>query len=173
MTTSIEAAYGSHVFVDGFLLNNQLTDFSFRPVKDGRAVANAPAPGKRPRSSMSPVIVFDGVTGEPILALGSPGGLRIVGYVAQALLAILDGGKSPQEAVSLPHVVNLNGATTEIEDVGWSSDAARLAFRAALEARGHTVSVGQQNSGLHVAMRTAGGWTAGIDPRREGVALGR
>jgi gamma-glutamyltranspeptidase / glutathione hydrolase len=170
MTSSIEFGFGSHVMARGFLLNNQLTDFSFVPGAPGRKVANAVEPGKRPRSSMSPVIVFDAVTGEPLWALGSPGGARIIAYVAQVLVALLDAGRSPQEAVSLPHVVNLGGRT-ELEDLGWP-EGVLVERVAGLRALGHDVTVGQQNSGLHVVQWTHRGLVPGIDPRREGAARG-
>jgi gamma-glutamyltranspeptidase/glutathione hydrolase len=110
-TSSIEFAFGSHVMVDGFLLNNQLTDFSFRPTKDGQRVANAVAPGKRPRSAMSPTIIFEADSGRPVAAIGSPGGPAIVGYIVQTIVALLDWKLSPQAAVALPHIVNRNGRT--------------------------------------------------------------
>lgn len=104
MTTSIENAFGSRIFVKGFLLNNQLTDFSFSPTdEDGRPIANRVEPGKRPRSSMSPTIVL-GQHAKPILLTGSPGGSRIIGYTAQSVMAALDWGMDPQEAASLPHI---------------------------------------------------------------------
>lgn len=171
MNSSIEFAFGAHVLVRGFLLNNQLTDFSFVPQKDGKPVANAVAAGKRPRSSMAPLMVFDAATGKPLLALGSPGGGRIIGFVLRALVGMLDFGLSPQQAVALPHVLNMNG-DTEIEDVGWTQASERQALVQALSARGHKVTVGQANSGLHVVMLTAQGLAAGIDPRREGAAAG-
>ena len=172
MTSSIEFAFGAHVMVDGFLLNNQLTDFSFRPEHAGRALANAVAPGKRPRSALSPTIIFDAESEQPVAALGSPGGAAIGGYVVQTVVAMLDWKLGPQAAVSLPHVVNRNGAT-ELEDVGWPSSRARDAAVQALRARGHDVKVGQQNSGLHVIRLAAGRLEAGVDPRREGAAIGR
>jgi gamma-glutamyltranspeptidase/glutathione hydrolase len=170
-TSSIEFAFGSHVMVDGFLLNNQLTDFSFRPTKDGQRVANAVAPGKRPRSAMSPTIIFEADSGRPVAAIGSPGGPAIVGYVVQTIVALLDWKLSPQVAVALPHIVNRNGRT-ELEDIGWPSDQAREAAVLALEARGHQVELGQQNSGLHVIWLDPDKLTAGVDPRREGAAVG-
>jgi gamma-glutamyltranspeptidase/glutathione hydrolase len=166
LTTTIEAGFGSRILVGGFLLNNELTDFSFRPVIDGRPVANRVAAGKRPRSSMAPTIVFDR-DGDPAIALGSPGGSRIIGYVAQTLVAMLDWGMSAQDAVAMGHVINRNGPT-ELE-VGTSV----AALAAALQARGHDVRLGEQNSGLHVVDLRGGRLTAGVDPRREGLAIGR
>jgi gamma-glutamyltranspeptidase / glutathione hydrolase len=172
LTSSIEFAFGSHLMVDGFLLNNQLTDFSFRPEQDGRPVANAVAPGKRPRSAMSPTVIFDADSGKPVAALGSPGGPNIIGYVLQTIVALLDWKLAPQAAVALPHVIQRNHGTTELEDVGWPSSEARDAARRGLEARGHTVELGQQTSGLHVVVLDPAGWAAGVDPRREGAAIG-
>lgn len=170
MTTSIENVFGSRVMVRGFLLNNQLTDFSFVPTAGGRKVANALAPGKRPRSSMAPLIVFNRETHQPVLSIGSPGGSRIIGYVAQATLGVLAWDLDPQRAVSLPHVVN-RGGVTELEDQGWDRETQR-AVAQQLEAWGHEVTVGEQNSGLHAILRGPRGWVGGADPRREGVAWG-
>ncbi|MEI7608571.1 MAG: gamma-glutamyltransferase, partial [Rhodospirillaceae bacterium] len=109
-TASIEDAFGSRLMVDGFLLNNELTDFAFRPELNGRPVANRAEPGKRPRSAMSPTIVLDD-TNKPMLALGSPGGPRIIEYVAETLVGVLDWGLDIQTAINLPHMANRNGAT--------------------------------------------------------------
>ncbi len=165
MTTSIENVFGSRLMVRGFLLNNQLTDFSFRPERDGVAVANRVEPGKRPRSSMAPTLVFDG-EGGLVLSLGSPGGSRIIAYLAQALIAMLDWRLGVQEALSLPHHVNRNGAT-ELEQ-----GSALEALVPALAALGHRVKVRALNSGLHAIRVSAAGLEGGADPRREGVALG-
>ncbi len=165
MTSSIESQFGSGLFVRGFLLNNELTDFSFRPVRDGRTVANRVEPGKRPRSSMAPILVLRG--GSPALAIGSPGGSRIIGYVARATMAILDNGLDPQAAVSLPHVVNRNGAT-DLEQ-----DTAAVRMKPGLEALGHEVRLRAMTSGLHaIAIAPDGTLTGGADPRREGAAMG-
>jgi gamma-glutamyltranspeptidase / glutathione hydrolase len=169
MTSSIEFVHGSQVLVRGFLLNNQLTDFSFDPGTPERPVANAVAPGKRPRSAMSPLIVLD-AAGAPVLALGSPGGAPIIGYVVRALSGVLDAGLDPQAAVALPHAVNRNGAT-ELEDEGWP-EGALPALRHALEALGHEVAVREMNSGLHAIAVTPDGLLGGADPRREGLAAG-
>jgi len=165
MTTSIENAFGSRLMVGGFLLNNQLTDFSFLPEKDGAPVANAVEPGKRPRSSMAPTLVFDG-TGNPVLAIGSPGGSRIIGYVAQALVAALDWKTDIQSAVAAGHFQSRNGAT-ELEKDTQAED-----LKSTLEARGHTVAIKPMTSGLHAIQVTPNGLYGGADPRREGQALG-
>ncbi|MEE8559182.1 MAG: gamma-glutamyltransferase family protein, partial [Alphaproteobacteria bacterium] len=165
MTASIESAFGSRLMAAGFMLNNELTDFSFRPASEGRAVANRVAPGKRPRSSMSPTLVLDGER-RLVLAVGSPGGSRIIGYVARALIAALDWGLDPQAAVELPHALNRNGATDLEEGTGVA------ALKPALEALGHEVRVRKMTSGLHAVAITPGGLEGGADPRREGVALG-
>lgn len=163
MTTTIETGFGSRVMVRGFLLNNELTDFSRAPSRDGRPIANRVEGGKRPRSSMAPTIVMK--DGAPVLLIGSPGGSRIINYVAQSVVAILDWGMDPADALALPHVVNRNGDT----DVEEGSDA----LAAALEALGHTVKLRNLNSGLHAIQIAAdGGLTGAADPRREGIAMG-
>lgn len=163
MTTTIENAFGSRLMVHGFLLNNELTDFSFRTHRDGVPIANALAPGKRPRSSMSPTIVMK--NGEPVLAIGSPGGSRIIGYTAQAIIAYLDWGMNVQEAVSQPHAVNRFG-TFDVEE---GTSAENLA--PALEAMGFEVNIRDLTSGLH-AIAIGDELQGGADPRREGIALG-
>lgn len=165
MTTTIEAGFGSRLMVRGFLLNNELTDFSFVPEADGRPVANRVEPGKRPRSSMAPTIVFD-AAGSPLLVTGSPGGARIIGYVARSVLGVVDWGMDAAQAVALPHAVSLGGGV----DLEAGTPAADLA--PALEALGHRVGVRDLNSGLHAIMLRDGALTGGADPRREGVALG-
>jgi gamma-glutamyltranspeptidase/glutathione hydrolase len=165
LTTSIETAFGSQLMTGGFLLNNQLTDFSFRPEVDGRPVANRVEPGKRPRSSMSPTIAFD-ATGAPVVVVGSPGGSRIIVYTAKALIAMLDWGMDPQAAAAMAHVVNRNGAT-DLE-----AGTAAEAMAEALTALGHAVNVRDLTSGLHAIRITGDGLEGGADPRREGVAVG-
>ncbi len=165
MTTSIESAFGSRLMVRGFLLNNQLTDFSFAPEKDGVPVANAVAPRKRPRSSMAPTLVFGG-DGKVVMAVGSPGGSRIIGYVAKTLIAALDWNMDIQQAINLPHFVNRNGKT-DLE-----KGTALEALAPELKALGHDVTVRDLTSGLHGIKITDGQITGGADPRREGVALG-
>lgn len=165
LTSSIESAFGSRIQVSGFLLNNQLTDFALTGERDGATVANRPQPGKRPLSSMSPTLVFD-AGGRVHAVLGSPGGSRIINYVARSLTALLGGRLAPAEAVALPHAGNRNGAT-EIE-LGRVADS----FATELERRGHEVRRVEMTSGLNLVVRGAGGWIGAVDPRREGVARG-
>jgi len=169
MTTSVENVFGSRVVVQGMVLNNQLTDFSFRPRDEDGPVANAAAAGKRPRSSMSPIIVF-GEDGTPMLAVGSPGGSRIIGYVADTLVSVLDHGLDAQAAVALPHVLSRGGAV-ELERAGWKDDDRRAQLVRELRALGHEIDDAVFTSGLHVLQRTDEGWIPGIDPRREGRAV--
>ncbi len=166
LTTTIESGFGSNLMVGGFLLNNELTDFSFAAERDGRPVANRVEAGKRPRSSMAPTIVLD-EEGAVALVIGSPGGSRIIPYVARSIVAILDWEMDVQAALDLPHIVNRNGGT-DVE-AGTSAEA----FAAALEARGHSVNLRDLTSGLHAIRVTADGLIGGADPRREGIALGR
>lgn len=165
MTSSIEDAFGSRIMVRGFMLNNQLTDFSFNPKQGGHLVANRVEAGKRPRSAMAPMMVFDH-RGQLEVLVGAPGGSSIINYVAQTLLGLLDWQLDAQQAVSLPHYGSRNGAT-ELE-VGRGLDA----LGAPLQARGHAVNYIELNSGLSVIRRTQHGWQGGADPRREGLALG-
>ena len=170
MTTSVEDAFGSRQMVDGFLLNNQLTDFSFESADADGPIANRVQAGKRPRSAMSPTLVFDKGTRKLLLATGSPGGSAIINYVAKVLVGTLDWGLDVQQAISLPNLGSRNGPT-ELE-------AGRVAPEvvAALRARGHEVRETEQNSGLQGIMRrrTAAGehWFGGADPRREGAVRG-
>jgi len=164
LTASVENAFGSRVMVRGFLLNNQLTDFSFRPEVGGAPIANRVEPGKRPRSSMSPTLVFDDA-GQFVMAIGSPGGSRIPAYVIKTLVGTLDWGLTVQEAIDLPNFANRNGAT-DLEEGTYLADMA-----SELEALGHSVKVRPLNSGLHGLMVTPDGLGGGADPRREGVVL--
>ncbi|MGP6089436.1 gamma-glutamyltransferase [Antarctobacter jejuensis] len=164
MTTTIENGFGSRLMTNGFLLNNELTDFSFRSHSDGVPIANAIAPGKRPRSSMAPTIVRK--DGAPVLVIGSPGGSRIIGYVAQAIMAHVDWGMDVQQAVAMPHGLNRFG-TFDLEE---GTDLA--AMQGPLEALGFEVSVRGLTSGLHAIAVGADGLQGGADPRREGIALG-
>jgi gamma-glutamyltranspeptidase/glutathione hydrolase len=171
MTTTIEDAFGARLMVRGFLLNNQLTDFSFVPESDGRQIANRVEPGKRPRSSMAPTLVFDRHTGALVAALGSPGGSQIIGYVTKSLVGILDWNLDIQQAISLPNFGSRNGPT-ELEQGRISPATVE-----ALKARGHDIREIDMASGLQgiVRARLPDGrlvWAGGADPRREGVALG-
>ncbi|MCE8440533.1 gamma-glutamyltransferase, partial [Rhodovulum sulfidophilum] len=164
MTTTIENGFGSRLFVRGFLLNNELTDFSFRTHEDGLPIANRVEPGKRPRSSMAPTIVM--TDGKPSLVIGSPGGSRIIGYVAQAIVAHLDWGMDVQQAVAMPHLLNRFG-TYDLEAGTSAEDLAEP-----LAALGFEVGTRELNSGLH-AISVGETLQGGADPRREGIALGR
>ena len=164
ITTTIENEFGSRLMVDGFLLNNELTDFSFETHEDGRPIANRVEPGKRPRSSMAPTIVMR--DGKPVIAIGSPGGSRIIGFVAEALIGLIDWKMNVQQAVALPHFVDRFGTY----DVETGTPAEALAQP--LRALGYEVDVTDLNSGLHAIRITPDGLEGGADPRREGVALG-
>ena len=170
MTTTVEAGFGAGLVVHGFVLNNELTDFSLAPEREGRPVANRVEPGKRPRSSMSPTIVFD-AAGRPVLAMGSAGGERIIGHVAQALVAMLDNALSPGDALALPHIAGVH-ETAEFE-----AGTAAAALAAPLAARGFPVAVRPNPSGLQVIELRHDGpggrlLRGAADPRREGVAIG-
>ncbi len=164
MTTTIENAFGSRLMVRGFLLNNELTDFSFSSHTDGVPIANRVEPGKRPRSSMSPTIVMK--DGSPVLAIGSPGGSRIIGYVAQSIIAHVDWGMDVQQAVSVPHAVNRFGKY----DVEEGTSAENLI--APLTDMGFEVGARALTSGIH-AISIGPELLGGADPRREGIALGK
>ncbi|AIB40144.1 gamma-glutamyltransferase [Pseudomonas sp. FP1911] len=171
MTTTVEAAFGSHVMVQGFLLNNQMTDFSFIPEENGQPVANRVQPGKRPRSAMAPTLVFDRNTGELLATVGSPGGSQIIEYVSKSLVAMLDWKLDPQAAISLPNFGSRNGAT-ELE-AGLFSPA----LKQALKDKGHALSEIEMTSGVQAIVRTRDAQgkvtlSGGADPRREGEALG-
>lgn len=166
MTTSIESAFGSRLMVRGFLLNNQLTDFSFQPERDGQPVANRVEPGKRPRSSMAPTIVL-GPDGGLRLVTGSPGGSRIINYTARSVMAVLDWNLDPQWAVTRGHVISRNGKVELEEGTFWDE------FKVGLESLGHEIQVRKLTSGLHVIMVENGKLYGGADPRREGIAAGQ
>ena len=170
MTTSVEDAFGARQMVDGFLLNNQLTDFSFDSRDANGPIANRVEAGKRPRSAMSPTLVFEKGTRKLVLATGSPGGSSIINYVAKVLVATMDWGLNVQQAISLPNFGSRNGPT-ELEQ--GRIPAAQVDT---LRAMGHEVRVSEQNSGLQGIMRLhAHGqdfWFGGADPRREGMVRG-
>ena len=164
MTTSIENAFGSTLMANGYLLNNELTDFSFEPQKNGVAVANRVEGGKRPRSSMAPTIVLK--DGKPYLAVGSPGGSRIIGYVAKTLVAHIDWGMDIQQAISYPNLINRFG-TYELEQ-----NTPAAAFAGSLAGIGYKTEVRDLNSGVQGIVITADGLQGGADPRREGKVMG-
>ena len=164
MTTTIENGFGSRLMTNGFLLNNELTDFSFRSHRDGVPIANRVAPGKRPRSSMAPTIVLK--DGKPVLAVGSPGGSRIIGYVAQAIVAVIDWNMDVQQTASLSHAVNRFGEY-DLEDGTPAVDLAE-----GLTAMGYDVGTRPLTSGLHL-IAIGDDLQGGADPRREGIAFGR
>lgn len=174
MTTTIEAVFGSRLLADGgtglpggYLLNNELTDFSFVPADaQGRPVANRVQPGKRPRSSMSPTLVFDRRDGRVLMSVGSPGGAGIIHYTAKTLIATLDWGLDAQRAIALPNFGSYNGPTL-LERGMFPATTIE-----ALVARGHMVNEVDLTSGLQALQRTSTGWFGGADPRREGVVAG-
>jgi gamma-glutamyltranspeptidase / glutathione hydrolase len=168
MTTTIEAAFGSRLWAAGFLLNNELTDFAFRPTdRTGRPLANAVGPGRRPRSSMAPTIVFD-EQGRPWAALGSPGGSRIIPYVVKALVALIDWKLDAQASLELMNFGS-RGGPFEIE----VDHASSVWHALKMKPYGHRVSADFLTSGTHtIILRPDGTLEGGADPRREGVALG-
>ncbi len=165
MTTSIENAFGSTLMANGYLLNNELTDFAFNPADgEGKQVANSVAPGKRPRSSMAPTIVLK--NGMPYLAVGSPGGSRIIGYVAKTLVAHIDWGMNIQQAVDLPNMLN-RGSAYEVEERTAAADLAP-----GLGQLGYKVQIRDLNSGVQGIVIHKTGLQGGADPRREGKVMG-
>ena len=171
MTTTIESGFGARQMVHGFLLNNELTDFSFTPADAaGAPIANRVQPGKRPRSSMAPTLVFDKATGQLVMSGGSPGGALIIHYTAKALYGVLNWGMLPQQAINLPNFASLNGPTM-LEEKRFPATTVD-----ALKARGHEVREVNMTSGLQAITRgQAHGqtvWFGGADPRREGIVMG-
>jgi gamma-glutamyltranspeptidase/glutathione hydrolase len=164
MTTSVERSFGARIMAEGFVLNSQLTDFAFQPERDGEPVANRVEGGKRPRSSMAPTMVFN-PDGALFAALGSPGGPRIIGFVAQTVVALIDWDLPMQAAIDLPRAVNMNGST-QVE-AGTAMEAVVLR----LEAMGHEVEMRELTSGLHGIRITEEGLDGGADRRREGVVI--
>lgn len=165
MTSSIENVFGSRLMAAGFLLNNELTDFSFVANKDGKPVANRVQANKRPRSSMAPTIVMQ--DNKPYLAIGSPGGSRIIGYVAQSIIAHIDWGMDIQQAIDQPRMINRFG-TMDVEINTPLADYAQQ-----FEAMGYSVDKRDLNSSLHAIRITDAGLEGAADPRREGVAIGK
>ena len=176
MTSTVESSMGSFHMVDGFLLTNQLTDFSSQPVDGaGKPVANAVAGGKRPRSTMAPTLVFRGTQpGDFLMATGSPGGGTIIQYVLKTVVGALDWGLDAQQATSLVDFGASNSVTTNVDGVNTTLDLTALV--AGLKAKGHTVSTSAQSSGISTIMRVKKNGAmvleGGVDPRREGIILG-
>jgi gamma-glutamyltranspeptidase/glutathione hydrolase len=164
LTSSIENAFGSRLMTNGFLLNNQLTDFSFKSSANGTPIANRVEGGKRPRSSMAPTIVLE--DGKIVLVIGSPGGSRIIPYVSNTIVAILDWGLDVQEAVSQPHAVNRFGVY-EMEE-----GTSLTGLKKWLQELGYETKERPLNSGLNVILKKDGKLFGGSDPRREGIAIG-
>ncbi|MFQ3250651.1 gamma-glutamyltransferase [Glaciecola sp.] len=165
MTTSVEFMFGSGVMVEGFLLNNQLTDFSLSPSKNGFKALNSVEPNKRPRSSMSPTMVFD-EEGNLELIIGSPGGSRIIDYVAQTIINVVDFDMDIQQAINAPRVTNRNDYTA------LEKGSSLVDLKEELEKIGHNVRILDLNSGLHGIQYKDGKLVGGADPRREGIAVG-
>ncbi|HEX4894680.1 MAG TPA: gamma-glutamyltransferase, partial [Hyphomicrobiaceae bacterium] len=180
LTTTIEAGFGSRLWAAGFFLNNQLTDFSFRPRDgSGRPIANRVGPGKRPRSSMSPTIVLDG-SGMPLIVTGSPGGARIIPYVVKAAVAMIDWQLDPSAAAALPNFAAREDAFI-FEQPGTTLREAlanprrwlgALDTMVRLKAVGQSTRLETMTSGTHTVRRTRDGLEGGADPRREGLAAG-
>ena len=164
MTSTVEGPFGSQLVANGFFLNNELTDFTFAPVRNGAPVANAVAPGKRPLSSMSPTIVYD-KRGRVVLAVGSAGGKRIIMHVMKTLVGYIDWGLSAQDAIALPNIY-FGGSAILIE-----SGTKLAAMQADLAKLGQTVVVGDLGSKLNAVERTPKGWRGAADPRSPGNAL--
>jgi gamma-glutamyltranspeptidase/glutathione hydrolase len=174
MTTTIEDQFGARQMVTttpgrsgGFLLNNELTDFSFAPADaQGRPIANRVQAGKRPRSSMSPTLVFDKATGQLVMTAGSPGGALIIHFTAKTLVGTLGWGLNAQQAINLPNFGSNNGPTL-LEEKRFTPATVQ-----ALRARGAEVREQAMTSGLQAITRVPGGWFGGADPRREGIVMG-
>jgi len=174
MTTTIEQAFGSRLLNDGgtglaggYLLNNELTDFAFEPYDAmGRPVANRVEPNKRPRSSMSPTLVFDAAGDRFLASVGSPGGAAIIHFTAKTLLGMYDWGLDAQRAIDLPNFGSFNGPTV-LEAGRFPASTVQ-----SLKDRGHVINETEMTSGLQAIQRTDSGWFGGADPRREGVVMG-
>ena len=180
LTTTVESSFGSFHMVDGFILNNQLTDFAVEPTTaDGTPVANRVQPGKRPRSSMAPTLVFeqaDAGRGPLYATLGSPGGSRIIQFVVKTLVGMLDWGLDPQQAVSMVDFGAANSPMTNVggehPNIDTTDDGDHDPLVQGLRALGHQVDLADQSSGLSAIARDDAGWVGGADPRREGLVLG-
>jgi gamma-glutamyltranspeptidase/glutathione hydrolase len=181
LTTTVESSFGSYHMVDGFILNNQLTDFSAEPADpDGAPIPNRVQPGKRPRSSMSPTLMFEsgqgGARGPLYAVLGSPGGSVIIQFVVKTIVGIADWGLDPQQAVS---AVDFGAANTPKTNVGGehpiidtSDNGDHDPLVEGLRKLGHDVNLADQSSGLSAIVRDQPGWVGGADPRREGLVMG-
>jgi gamma-glutamyltranspeptidase/glutathione hydrolase len=175
MTTTIENGFGSRIMSDGgtglpggFILNNELTDFSLAPVdEDGNPMANRVEPNKRPRSSMSPSLVFDRETGNALASVGSPGGAAIIHYTAKAIVGMYDWDLNAQDAINLPNFANFNGASA-LEEDRFPAD-----FIESLQEMGHEIRTQPMTSGIQAIQVTDDGYFGGADPRREGVVMGQ
>ena len=180
MTTTIESAMGSYHFTRGFLLNNQLTDFSFEPSDTTGPIANRVEALKRPRSSMAPTLVFnraaDGSRGDFLMATGSPGGASIIQFVVKTVVGAIDWKLDAQQATSMVNFGAANSATTGVGGEHPSMDVSNNGLNdpllAGLRNLGHTVSFAAQSSGVSTIIKTRDGFVGGADPRREGIALG-
>jgi gamma-glutamyltranspeptidase / glutathione hydrolase len=166
LTASIENTFGSRIMVDGYVLNNQLTDFNFNPTANGKAVANRLEPGKRPRSSMSPTLVFD-KSGKLVMVVGSPGGARIIPFVIKTLIGVLDWNMDVQKSISAPNFLNM-GEVLELEEKRFDKTTV-----AVLKSMGHKVQEVNLTSGINAIYLSKNSLMGGTDPRREGLALGR
>ena len=163
MTSTVEGPFGSHLMAGGFILNNELTDFSMLPEINGKKIANRVEPNKRPMSSMTPTIIFK--DNELYALTGSPGGTSIINYVTKSVLGIIDWNLEPDEIVELPHYMN-KGNYTELE-----KDSVIENFKSELESKGHPVRVLRKRSGLHLAVKKEDGFIGSADPRREGLVI--
>ncbi len=180
LTTTVESAFGSFHMVDGFILNNQLTDFSAEPAgPDGVPVPNRVEPGKRPRSTMAPTLMFDtsGTGRGPLFAaLGSPGGAVIIQFVVKTIVGIVDWGMDPQQAVGMVDFGAANSPKTNVggehPNIDATDNGDHDPLVQGLRALGHQVDVADQSSGLSAIVRGSPGWTGGADPRREGLVMG-
>jgi gamma-glutamyltranspeptidase/glutathione hydrolase len=180
LTTTVESQFGSFHMVDGFILNNQLTDFSAEPTgPDGMPIPNRIAPGKRPRSTMAPTLIFEktGADRGPLFAtLGSPGGAVIIQFVVKTVVGMIDWGMDPQQAVGMVDFGAANSPKTNVggehPNVDTADNGDNDALVAGLRKLGHQVDLADQSSGLSAIVRGAPGWTGGADPRREGLVMG-
>lgn len=166
MTSSIEYSFGSGLMVNGFFLNNELTDFALNPEKNGVKAANRIEPGKRPRSSMAPMLVFN-KEGKLYLVVGSPGGSRIISYVLQTLLSVLDNKMPLNDAINQPHFAT-TGDAIELEE-----NTPITQYLEPLKQMGHKVIIGDLTSGLHGILIKDHRLISGVDMRREGQAVGK